>query len=75
MNLYRIHFLHYGEAFAQGETAQAAIAAFKDQAEAFARRLELPLPHFGSATVRKAIYGEVDCDTVHFTIAGHHTTH
>ena len=75
MNGYIINFLGYGDTFAFGETAMDAIKNARRDIESWATKLEQPRPALGSASARKAVYGELDCGSNNFTIDGKHHDH
>ena len=75
MNAYTINIIGYGETFVYGTNAIEAIANARLEIAAYAQRLGEPLPTLGSASARKAVYGETDCGSNHFTIDGTHHAH
>jgi len=75
MNAYTINITGYGEYFAYGDTALEAIANARLEIASCARTLGQPLPTLGSASARKAVYGETDCGSTNFTIDGNHLQH
>lgn len=75
MNAYTINITGYGETFAYGDTAIEAIATARLEITSWAIRTGQPIPTLGSASARKAVYGETDCGSNHFTIDGSHQPH
>lgn len=72
MAFYFVEFKSGAQAFAWGENATDAINAARESVDGPMQRLGLPRIDLGSATARKAMYGEWDCNPKHITIDGNH---
>lgn len=75
MNFYRINFSYYGEYYAWGKTATQAVADARYDIFSEQIRVGINPTPLGTAAVRKALYGEWECNTVHYAITGAHLTH